>query len=88
MQFMQWLTPEGFLKLFVLIGRNSQGVGTSPFATYVENVEKQELPVDEKKAVLDTIDHIYEVMDSVIGHFMDNEGGRVPLLSQCFMKSK
>ncbi|OXA50198.1 SET and MYND domain-containing protein 5 [Folsomia candida] len=70
----QWLTPEGFLKLFVLIGRNSQGVGTSPFATYVENVEKQELPVDEKKAVLDTIDHIYEVMDSVIGHFMDNEG--------------
>jgi len=70
----QWLTPEGFLKLFVLIGRNSQGVGTSPFATYVTNVEKLLIGPDEKKAILDTIDHIYEVMDSVVGHFMDNEG--------------
>ncbi len=52
------------MKLFVLIGRNSQGVGTSSFATYVTNVEKLELSLDEKKAALDTIDNIYEVMDS------------------------
>jgi len=61
---LKWLTLEGFLKLFVLIGRNSQGVGTSPFATYVTNVEKLEIPGDEKKALLDNIDHIYEVMSA------------------------
>lgn len=61
---MQWLTPEGFLKLFVLIGRNSQGVGTSPFATYVSNVEKLDISAEEKKLILDNIDHIYEVMDT------------------------
>lgn len=60
----KWLTPEGFTKIFVILGRNSQGVGTSAFATYVSNVEKLNVSEDEKKAVLDTIDHIYEVMDS------------------------
>jgi hypothetical protein len=67
---LQWLTPEGFLKLFVLLGRNAQGVGTSSFATYVTNIEKLEMSVDEKKAILETIDHLYVVIDSVVGHFM------------------
>ncbi|CAL8107681.1 unnamed protein product [Orchesella dallaii] len=70
----QWLTPEGFLKLFVLIGRNAQGVGTSSFATYVEQIEKLELHPNEKKALLDHIDNIYGVIDAVVGHFLDNEG--------------
>jgi len=61
---LQWLTPEGFLKLFVLVGRNAQGVGTSSFATYVEQLEKLELHPDEKKALLDHIDNIYEVIDA------------------------
>jgi len=49
-------------------------VGTSAFATYVERLETLELPVDEKKATLDHVDQIYELIDSVVGHFLDNEG--------------
>ena len=30
-QVQQLLTPEGFITLFALIGRNGQGIATSPF---------------------------------------------------------
>lgn len=71
---MQWLTPEGFLKLFVLVGRNAQGVGTSAFATFVERLDSLELEVEERKALMDHIDHMYEQIQAVVGHFLDNEG--------------
>jgi len=59
----QFLTPESFLELFLLVGRNGQGVGTSPFATWVGNVEKLDIDAEEKKEVNDAIDNIYSAMD-------------------------
>ena len=36
----RFLTPDGFISLFALVGRNGQGIGTSPFATWSKRVEK------------------------------------------------
>jgi len=51
------------LQLFVLVGRNGQGVGTSSFAAWVENIEKLEINPDEKKEILDLTDGIYDAID-------------------------
>jgi hypothetical protein len=69
-----YLAPEGFLKLFVLLGRNGQGVGTSAFAAWIENFEKLQLDNDIKDPVLKHVDEIYRAMDKHVGHFLDNEG--------------
>ena len=34
------LTPDGFQSLFALIGRNGQGVATSPFGKWVKKTDK------------------------------------------------
>ncbi len=57
------MTPEAFLQLFVLVGRNGQGVGTSSFAAWVENIEKAEMEPEEKERILEMTDEIYEAMD-------------------------
>ncbi|CAG7820927.1 unnamed protein product, partial [Allacma fusca] len=69
-----WLTPDGFIQLFVLIGRNGQGVGSSSFAAWVENVEKVQISPEEKAELMEKIDEYYHLMDGVVGHFLDNEG--------------
>jgi len=69
-----YLTAEGFLKLFVLLGRNGQGVGTSAFAAWIESFEKLTIDDDVKDVVLKTVDDIYRAMDKHVGHFLDNEG--------------
>jgi hypothetical protein len=59
-----WLTKEGFGRIFSLFGRNSQGIGTSPFSVYVENVEKlRNITKLEKKKVNKFIDKIYSKLD-------------------------
>ena len=58
-----WLTQQGFRQLFSLIGRNSQGIGTSPFGVWVENCSKLNLSKVEKKKLDKTIDKIYEKLD-------------------------
>ncbi len=70
----QFLTPEGFGALFALLGRNGQGLATSPFSQWVKNVGKLKLGKDDKMAMDDLIDRIYEDMDSKVGSFLDNEG--------------
>ena len=45
------------------MGRNGQGVGTSSFAAWVENIEKLEIDPEEKKNILELTDGIYEAMD-------------------------
>lgn len=35
-----FLTPDGFAALLALVGRNSQGIGSSPFAVWVKKVDK------------------------------------------------
>lgn len=61
--YFQYLTPEGFRCLFALIGRNGQGIGTSPFSVWVANVAKLNLPEDERKKVDQLIDDLYDKLD-------------------------
>ena len=59
-----WLTSEGFRQMFSLIGRNSQGIGTSPFSVWVENSSNLEtINKGEKKKLDKLIDKIYEKLD-------------------------
>ncbi len=67
----QFLTPEGFRSLFALIGRNGQGIGTSSFSVWVQNVMDQ-FPDDSEADKL--IDKIYEAMEKESGDFLNNEG--------------
>lgn len=50
----------------VLVGRNGQGVGTSPFSEWVKKVSELHLPVEEKQQLDSFIDQVYEEL---------NEGG-------------
>jgi hypothetical protein len=59
-----WLTKEGFRRIFSLFGRNSQGIGTSPFSVYVENVSHlRTINKLEKRKVDKLIDKIYAKLD-------------------------
>jgi len=44
-----FLTPDGFESLLALVGRNGQGVGTSPLSQWVKKVEKLSLKNEEKE---------------------------------------
>ena len=69
-----FLTPDGFANILALIGRNSQGIGSSPFALWVKNAEKKSLKNEEKASLEKLIDVIYEAIDQHAGTFMNNEG--------------
>lgn len=60
---LQYLSPEGFRYLFALIGRNGQGIGTSPFSVWVENVSRVNLPEEDRKKVDLLIDNLYDKLD-------------------------
>lgn len=68
------LSPEGFSSLLALIGRNSQGIGTSAFAVWVKKAEKLPLKPEEKAKVDELIDAVYNAIDLHSGTFMNNEG--------------
>ena len=71
------LTPDGFTALFAMVGRNGQGIGTSPFSQWVKNVETltSRGHEGEKKALDEMIDKAYSAMDAHAGlQFLDNEG--------------
>lgn len=56
-----WLTMEGFRRLFSLIGRNSQGIGTSPLSVWVGNAEElKTISKAEQKKLDKLIDKIYD----------------------------
>lgn len=73
-----FLTPDGFISLFALVGRNGQGVGSSSFATWVKRLEKdvQARLQSKDSEKLDTlIDTIYTAIENFAGlQFMNNEG--------------
>jgi hypothetical protein len=54
------LTEQGFRRLFCLIGRNSQGIGTSPLSVWVENCDAMSLEKKERKQLDKFIDNIYD----------------------------
>lgn len=70
-----WLTPDSFKKLFILIGTNGQGVGTTAvgeWAKRVGNLEK--LSEEDKKKLEQAIDDLYMKMDDFSGQFLNVEG--------------
>ena len=71
----QWfLTPDGFCSLFALVGRNGQGIGTSPLSQWVKRVEKLHVTSSEKNQLDKFIDKIYEEIEAHAGSFMNNDG--------------
>lgn len=71
----QWMTPEGFKTLFVLIGTNGQGIGTTSVGEWGKNVGNLDnLSDDEKKKIEMAIDDLYMKMDDFSGQFLNVEG--------------
>ncbi|XP_030767484.1 SET and MYND domain-containing protein 5 [Sitophilus oryzae] len=79
----EFLSPEGFQSLLALLGTNGQGVGTSPFSAWRENVHKKNLSSEELQKVDDFIDKIYEDMYSHTGDFLNSEGVALYVLQSC-----
>ncbi|CAF0828134.1 unnamed protein product [Brachionus calyciflorus] len=70
-----WMSSEGFRQIFALFGRNSQGIGTSPFSIYVENLsEIKNLTKIEKKKLDKFIDKLYGTLENTAGNFLNSEG--------------
>lgn len=57
-----------------MIGRNGQGIGTSPFAVWVQNVSRLSLNDDDRKKVDKVIDDLYDKLEEVAGQFLNSEG--------------
>ena len=57
-----------------LIGRNSQGIGTSAFAVWVKKSEKLPLKAEDKSKLDELIDAVYAAIDQHAGSFLNNEG--------------
>ncbi len=72
------LLPDPFSALFALLGRNGQGLATSPFSAWVRGVERlgeRRMGEQERAAVDALIDELYEAFDAHAGGaFLDNEG--------------
>ena len=68
------LTPDGFSALMALIGRNSQGIGTSAFAVWAKKSEKLSLKAEDKSKLDELIDAVYTAIDQHAGMFLNNEG--------------
>ncbi|KAK2713934.1 hypothetical protein QYM36_009731 [Artemia franciscana] len=73
-ELQEFLQPDAFRSLLALIGRNAQGIGTSPFYQWRTAIEESDLPEKEKKQLDKTIDQIYEDIDQVSGTFLNTEG--------------
>jgi len=69
-----FLTPDGFAAIFALIGRNSQGIGTSAFAVWTKKVEKLATKPNEKSQLEKLIDTVYDAIEQNAGSFLNNEG--------------
>ena len=69
-----FLSPDGFAAIFALIGRNSQGIGTSSFAVWTKKVEKLATKPNEKSQLEKLIDTVYDAIEQNAGSFLNNEG--------------
>ena len=69
------LLPDPFSSLFALLGRNGQGLATSPFSVWVRGVERLRLAPKEREAADKLIDELYDAFEARVGSsFLDNEG--------------
>lgn len=62
------------LKVFKYLGTNGQGIGTSPFSAWRQNVEKLNLTESDREKIESLIDQIYDNMYSHTGDFLNSEG--------------
>lgn len=77
----QFLSVEGFTRIFSLIGTNSQGIGTSSFAGWVKNVSNLDTLDENQKSELDAlIDTLYATFEDTVGPFLNNEGSGLYVL--------
>ncbi len=67
--------PEGFATLLALIGRNSQGIGTSAFAVWAKKAEKLATNQDDRSKLDTLINSVYDAFEQHVGGgFLNNEG--------------
>ncbi|XP_066150687.1 histone-lysine N-trimethyltransferase SMYD5 [Euwallacea fornicatus] len=79
----QFLTSEGFQSLIALIGTNGQGIGSSPFSAWRQNVQKLDLPPTQKEEINSFIEKIYDDFENHTGDFLNNEGVGLYLKQSC-----
>lgn len=74
--FQLWLTPDSFKRLFVLVGTNGQGIGTTSVGEWAKRVGNLEenLSEEDKKKLEQAIDDMYMKMDDFSGQFLNVEG--------------
>lgn len=73
--FQLWLTPDSFKRLFVLIGTNGQGIGTTSVGAWAKRVgDLENLSDVDKKTLEQAIDDLYMKMDDYAGQFLNVEG--------------
>lgn len=70
-----FFTDYGFTCLLALIGRNGQGIGTSPFCKWAKNCEQlvANNPT-ECNRINELIESLFDKMDHVSGPFLNNDG--------------
>lgn len=74
-ELQMWLTPEAFKTLFILIGTNGQGIGTTSIGEWAKRVGNLEnLSEEDKKKLEQAIDDLYMKMDEFSGQFLNVEG--------------
>jgi hypothetical protein len=72
--FGKYLTYDGFIQILAIIGTNSQGIGSSSFANWVNNVNDVDISDDQRKELDDFIDSLYTKFQDTVGEFLNNEG--------------
>lgn len=71
----KYLSLEGLTQIFAMIGTNSQGIGSSSFASWVRSVgELETISEKQRKEVDDLIDTLYTTLEDTAGQFLNNEG--------------
>ncbi|XP_059622559.1 histone-lysine N-trimethyltransferase SMYD5 [Phlebotomus argentipes] len=70
--YQELLLPDNFKALFVLVGRNGQGIGTSSFAAWQRNTELAN--VDDRATLENDIEALYDKFEEFSGGFLDVEG--------------
>lgn len=74
----------GFKQLFGLIGRNSQGIGTSPLSQWVNTCTKSlENDKSKLKKFNKYLDKLYDRLDKYAGQFLNSEGSALFELQSC-----
>ena len=68
-----FLTGEGFRSLFALVGRNGQGIASSPWSVYVKNTAKLPLSDKAREETEGLIEAVYSALDFSMP-FLDSEG--------------